>query len=151
MPTQVRIETFSYPATELVYPALTVCKKYNYDVAEYLRAIFDNFDASHDLLLQDHFRKLLKFNLSRVNYFLSARKADLATGFHHNHPHICLRRSLTQAYKPLFTTTITSQVKKMTNHFKNLYNTKFISLPNKLYPALECGLRGCFGLLEWQK
>ena len=69
MPTHVRIETFAYPATKLLYPAVTVCKKQGYDVAEYLRAIFDNFDASHDPLMQDHFKKLLKFNLSRVIAF----------------------------------------------------------------------------------
>ena len=69
MPTHVRIETFAYPATKLLYPAVTVCKKQGYDVAEYLRAIFDNFDASHDTLMQDHFKKLLKFNLSRVIAF----------------------------------------------------------------------------------
>ena len=66
MPTQVRIETFSYPAANLLYPAMTVCKKHHYDVSEYLRSIFNNFNASQDLLLQDHFRKLLKFNVSRV-------------------------------------------------------------------------------------
>ena len=69
MPTHVRIETFDHPATNLLYPAVTICKKHNYDVAEYLRFIFDNFDASQDLQLQDHFRKLLKFNLSRVNQY----------------------------------------------------------------------------------
>ena len=62
----MRIETFAYPATELLYPAVTVCKKHDYDVAEYLRAIFDNFDTSQDTVIQDHFKKLLKFNLSKV-------------------------------------------------------------------------------------
>ena len=38
------IETFSLPATSLPYPAVTVCKAQKYDVAEYLVAVFDNFE-----------------------------------------------------------------------------------------------------------
>ena len=72
-PTHYRIQTFNHPATELKYPAVTVCKKHNYDVAEYLRAVFDNFDASHDTLIQDHFKKLLGFNLSRVSVNLAVQ------------------------------------------------------------------------------
>ena len=40
---EVTIETFAYPATELEYPAITVCKKGSYNVDEYVRAVFDNF------------------------------------------------------------------------------------------------------------
>ena len=37
------IESFSYPATQLAYPAITVCKMNGYNVDEYVRAVFDNF------------------------------------------------------------------------------------------------------------
>ncbi len=37
------IDTMSYPATKLAYPAITVCKEDRYDVGEYIRAVFDNF------------------------------------------------------------------------------------------------------------
>ena len=39
------IETFSYPATNLDYPAITVCKMGSYNVDEYVRAVFDNFQV----------------------------------------------------------------------------------------------------------
>ena len=91
MPTHVRIETFDHPATNLLYPAVTICKKHNYDVAEYLRFIFDNFDASQDLLLQDHFRKLLKFNLSRVtNMHLLLNLFFILTHLFTNRTHIIM-------------------------------------------------------------
>ncbi len=39
------IDKFSLPATDLPHPAITVCKNGGrYDVGEYLRAVFDNFD-----------------------------------------------------------------------------------------------------------
>ena len=41
----VTIETFSYPATEVEYPSLTVCKRNGYNVDEYIRAVFDNFQV----------------------------------------------------------------------------------------------------------
>ena len=62
------IETFSFPATELAYPAITVCKRQKYDMGEYLRAVFDNFEYScngsvadsmscvDSMLLRDHFQ-----------------------------------------------------------------------------------------------
>ena len=40
----VAIETFSHPATDLIYPAITVCNRHKYDVGEYIRAVFDNFE-----------------------------------------------------------------------------------------------------------
>ena len=41
----VTIETFSYPATKLEYPAITVCKMGSYNVDEYVRTVFDNFQV----------------------------------------------------------------------------------------------------------
>ena len=39
------ISTFSLPATDLAYPAITtVCKAQKYDIGEYLRAVYDNFE-----------------------------------------------------------------------------------------------------------
>ena len=43
--TDVTIETFSYPATNLEYPAITVCKMGSYNVDEYVRTVFDNFQV----------------------------------------------------------------------------------------------------------
>ena len=50
------------PATELPYPSITICNKNGYDVGEYLRAIFDNFeysckegDCEETRLLRSHF------------------------------------------------------------------------------------------------
>ena len=42
----VSIITFSYPATKLNYPAITVCRKIPYNPDEYTRAVFDNFQLS---------------------------------------------------------------------------------------------------------
>ena len=56
--------TFSMPATDLPYPAITVCNKNGHDVGEYLRAVFDNFeysckdpnlDCEKSQLLRSHF------------------------------------------------------------------------------------------------
>ncbi len=33
----VNIKTFSFPATNLTFPAITVCKTYKYDVGDYIR------------------------------------------------------------------------------------------------------------------
>ena len=41
----VAIGTFSHPATELAYPAITVCKMGGYNPDEYVRAVFDNFQV----------------------------------------------------------------------------------------------------------
>ena len=45
-PTQMAIATHSMPATEVPYPAVTVCNPNGYDAGEYLRAVFDNFQYS---------------------------------------------------------------------------------------------------------
>ena len=42
-PAEVRIETFSLPATSLPYPAITVCKRNKFDATELVRVVFDNF------------------------------------------------------------------------------------------------------------
>ena len=42
----VSIITFSYPATKLNYPAITVCRKIPYNPDEYVRAVFDNFQLT---------------------------------------------------------------------------------------------------------
>ena len=66
----VAIETFSTPATELPFPAVTVCRKRKYDVGEYLRAVYNNFEfacekARHSAscqrteLLRSHFEPLV--------------------------------------------------------------------------------------------
>ena len=54
--------TFSMSATDLPYPAITICNKNGYDVGEYLRAVFDNFeygckdgDCEKSSLLRSHF------------------------------------------------------------------------------------------------
>ena len=67
------ITTFSLPATTLKYPAITICKRYKYDVGEYLRSVFNNFETACDLdvdgdcnrthLLRSHFPKLAKFRV----------------------------------------------------------------------------------------
>ena len=45
-PEKVAIKTFSKPAREVPYPAITICNPKGYDVGEYIRAIFDNFEFS---------------------------------------------------------------------------------------------------------
>ncbi len=64
----VSIETFSLPATDLHYPAITVCKTSPYDVGEYLRAVYDNFQmeccatGNEDTqLLREHFPGFFSF------------------------------------------------------------------------------------------
>ncbi len=42
------IATFSYPATNLTFPSITLCKNNGYDIGEYLRAIYDNFQFACD-------------------------------------------------------------------------------------------------------
>ena len=64
----VTIETFSHPATDLEYPAITVCKMGSYNVDEYVRTVFDNFqvvcmdnDTCEDTaLLRDDYPSYLK-------------------------------------------------------------------------------------------
>lgn len=45
-PDTVTIKTFSKPAREVPYPAITICKQNGYNVGEYIRAVFDNFEFS---------------------------------------------------------------------------------------------------------
>ena len=64
VPSKVTITTFSMPATEVPYPAITICNKNGKNVGEYLRAVFDNFqyacseyggDCEKTKLLRSHF------------------------------------------------------------------------------------------------
>ena len=45
-PDKVAIKTYSLPAREVPYPAITICNPNGYDVGEYIRAVFDNFEFS---------------------------------------------------------------------------------------------------------
>ena len=45
-PSSVDIRTFSKPANELPFPAITVCNEHGFDVGQYIRAVFDNFQHS---------------------------------------------------------------------------------------------------------
>ena len=45
-PEKVAIKTFSKPAREVPYPAITICNPNGYDVGQYIRAVFDNFEFS---------------------------------------------------------------------------------------------------------
>ena len=42
-PKRVAIATFAMPATEVPSPAITVCNPSGFDIGEYVRAIYDNF------------------------------------------------------------------------------------------------------------
>ncbi len=42
------IDSFSHPAVDLPYPAISICKSSKYDASEYLRAVFDNFEYTCD-------------------------------------------------------------------------------------------------------
>ena len=45
---EVGIERFTLPVTELPYPAITICKKNGlYDPGEYLRAVFNQFQYAY--------------------------------------------------------------------------------------------------------
>ena len=45
---EVGIESFTLPVTELPYPAITICKKNGlYDPGEYLRAVFNKFEYAY--------------------------------------------------------------------------------------------------------
>ena len=67
---EVQIEQFSLPVTELIYPAITICKKNGFaDPGEYLRSIFNNFQLTYtegdggscndSSLLRDHYRQYI--------------------------------------------------------------------------------------------
>ena len=45
-PGKVAIKTFSKPARGVPYPAITICNPNGYDVGQYIRAVFDNFEFS---------------------------------------------------------------------------------------------------------
>lgn len=64
-PTSVAIKTLSKPANEVPYPAITICNENGFDIGQYIRAVFDNFEYTcskgdrHDCgkteLLRSHF------------------------------------------------------------------------------------------------
>ena len=66
---EVSIATFSFPATELPFPAITICKEHKFDVGEYVRAVFDNFQFScpdnatcaESKLLREHYKKFTRY------------------------------------------------------------------------------------------
>ena len=81
----VKIETLSYPATELNYPAITMCRTIPYNPDEYIRAVYDNFqmacnscnDSStayceesceETMLLRQDFKYYISLNLVRKIY-----------------------------------------------------------------------------------
>ena len=43
---EVSITTFSYPTSNLSYPAITVCRETPYNPDEYVRSVFDNFQLA---------------------------------------------------------------------------------------------------------
>ena len=47
-PSSVDIKTFSRSANEVPYPAITICNEngFDFDVGQYIRAVFDNFEYS---------------------------------------------------------------------------------------------------------
>ena len=66
----ISIATFSHPATSLPHPAITVCRAVEYDVGEYIRAVFNNFEyqcrgsdsspsCKRTSLLRDHYRSYI--------------------------------------------------------------------------------------------
>ena len=62
-PSSVAIRTFSKPAREVEFPAITICNEKGFDVGEYIRAVFDNFqykcekdyNCNETELLRSHF------------------------------------------------------------------------------------------------
>ena len=74
-PTIVTIDTLTLPATDVSYPAITICKDAtNFDSGDYVRAIFDNFQSTcnNDAscaeieLLCSHFRDYLHIDKVRL-------------------------------------------------------------------------------------
>ena len=72
-PSAVAINTFSKPANEVPFPAITICNENGFDVGQYLRAVFDNFQYScyndHNCseveLLRSHFSGYFEQGVSR--------------------------------------------------------------------------------------
>ena len=68
---EVGIESFTLPVTDLPYPAITICKKNGlYDPGEYLRAVFNQFKYAYQkdnegscnetALLRSHYRNFVR-------------------------------------------------------------------------------------------
>ena len=72
-PKAVVITTFSKKATEIMHPAITICNPNGYDVGEYLRAVFDNFEYSNHKSsenLRSHFPGYSDVNSRLVSFIL---------------------------------------------------------------------------------
>ena len=82
----VTIQTLSYPATELNYPAITMCRTIPYNPDEYIRAVYDNFQMAcnscndtayceesceETKLLRQDFKRYISLNLVRKIYQIS--------------------------------------------------------------------------------
>ena len=76
------LDNFSAAPSDLAMPAITVCKGSKYDVGEYVRAVYDNFeyackwdkdaesnDCTKSELLREHFKALTtdRFDLDGVH------------------------------------------------------------------------------------
>ena len=78
-PTIVTIDTFTLPATNVTYPAITICKDTtNFDSGDYVRAVFDNFQSTCNSdascaeidLLRSHFKDYLRLDKVRIDLFV---------------------------------------------------------------------------------
>ena len=70
-PSAVEITTFSKKATDVIHPAITICNPNGYDVGEYLRAVFDNFEYSNlseSEQLRSHFPGYSDVNSDLVSF-----------------------------------------------------------------------------------
>ena len=78
-PSSVAINTFSKPAYELPFPAITICNENGFDIGQYIRAVFDNFQYScykdHNCseveLLRSHFSGYFEEEVSCKPHLLS--------------------------------------------------------------------------------
>lgn len=75
-PSSVAIKTFSKPANELPFPAITICNEHAFDVGQYLRAVFDNFQYSCDKGYNCHRTELLRSHFP--GYFGNGPVVDTA-------------------------------------------------------------------------
>ena len=64
-PSSVAIKTFSKPANEVPFPAITICNEHGFDVGEYIRAVFDNFQYSCLKCTETEFEKY--YNTSKCS------------------------------------------------------------------------------------
>ena len=76
-PTKVTIDTLTLSATNVMYPAITICKDTtNFDTGDYVRSVFDNFQSicGNDVscaqidLLRSHFQDYLHLDKVSITY-----------------------------------------------------------------------------------